>query len=162
SAGISGALVSIMKNTGTDNLDLGDVVVIQGNSPAVLGEIPVTNVSKTTTGYDSGVIGVVDSFIQVTTTIHNQSHKVSGKQAENQVSIERDTTRKGQTGDYIHVITHGEFKAIKVDASYGAVHPGDLLTSSPHPGYAMKAQPEIINGKPFYPNGCIIGKSLGS
>jgi hypothetical protein len=42
----------------------------------------------------------------------------------------------------------------KVDASYGAVRPGDLLTTSPTPGHAMRAfepQPGTILGKALEP-----------
>jgi hypothetical protein len=99
---------------------------------------------------------VVDSFIQITT----QSHKASS--ASNELSIQRDTGRKAKTGDYIHVITHGEFKAIKVDASYGAINPGDLLAASPNPGYAMKVTPKIIDGIEVAPMGSVIGKALGA
>ena len=42
----------------------------------------------------------------------------------------------------------------KVDASYGAIHPGDLLTTSDTPGYAMKASDPKI--------GTILGKAMGS
>jgi len=42
----------------------------------------------------------------------------------------------------------------KVDAQYGAVEMGDLLTTSPTPGYAMKA------GDPLKAFGCVIGKAL--
>ena len=44
----------------------------------------------------------------------------------------------------------------KVDASYGAINVGDLLTTSPTPGCAMKADPAKIVP------GCIIGKALES
>lgn len=50
----------------------------------------------------------------------------------------------------------------KVDASYGAIHAGDLLTTSSTPGYAMKAEPLEINGRTFYPSGIVLGKALGS
>ena len=41
---------------------------------------------------------------------------------------------------------------MKVDATYGAIQAGDLLTTSPTPGYAMKAtNPQI---------GTILGKAL--
>jgi hypothetical protein len=50
----------------------------------------------------------------------------------------------------------------RVDASYGAIHPGDLLTTSDTPGYAMKAEPTIINGRGFYPDGTILGKAMGT
>ena len=42
----------------------------------------------------------------------------------------------------------------KVDARYGAVEMGDLLTTSPTPGYAMKAD------DPFRAFGSVIGKAL--
>jgi len=50
----------------------------------------------------------------------------------------------------------------KVDASYGAINPGDVLTTSPTPGYAMKAEPLELNGRTFYPSGTILGKALGT
>jgi len=65
-------------------------------------------------------------------------------------------------GQYLSIVTLGVYKAVKVDASYGAVHPGDLLTASPNPGYAMKAQPIMIQGTSFYLPGTIIGKALGT
>lgn len=43
----------------------------------------------------------------------------------------------------------------KVDASYGAVSIGDLLTTSPTPGHAMKV------GDPASAFGAVIGKALG-
>lgn len=44
----------------------------------------------------------------------------------------------------------------KADASYGTIEPGDLLTTSPNPGHAMKAS------DPSRSFGATIGKSLGS
>jgi hypothetical protein len=48
----------------------------------------------------------------------------------------------------------------KVDASYAAIKPGDLLTTSDTPGYAMKAQPVEIGGIEIYRPGTTIGKAL--
>jgi hypothetical protein len=48
----------------------------------------------------------------------------------------------------------------KVDAAFGSIRPGDLLTSSPTPGYAMVAQPVTIGGIELYRPGTIIGKAL--
>ena len=50
----------------------------------------------------------------------------------------------------------------KVDASYGAITPGDLLTSSPTPGHAMKAQPILVDGVELHRSGTIVGKALES
>jgi hypothetical protein len=48
----------------------------------------------------------------------------------------------------------------KVDAGYAPIEPGDLLTTSPTPGYAMKAEPITIEGVEFYAPGSVIGKAL--
>lgn len=42
----------------------------------------------------------------------------------------------------------------KVDADHGAVEPGDLLTTSPTPGHAMKASDATLRG------GAVIGKAM--
>ncbi len=44
----------------------------------------------------------------------------------------------------------------KVDAQYGAIEIGDLLTTSPTPGYAMKAN------DPLRAFGAVIGKALST
>ncbi len=59
-----------------------------------------------------------------------------------------------QPGQYLSVVTLGAYKTIKVDASFGAVQPGDLLAASPNPGYAMKA----VDPKP----GTVVGKALSA
>jgi hypothetical protein len=50
----------------------------------------------------------------------------------------------------------------KVDASYRAIHPGDVLTTSSTPGYAMKAEPVDIAGVEIYKPSTVLGKSLGT
>lgn len=57
-----------------------------------------------------------------------------------------------QAEEYLSVVTLGAFTAIKVDATFGAIQPGDLLTPSPNPGYAMR----VTDAAP----GAIIGKAL--
>jgi hypothetical protein len=49
---------------------------------------------------------------------------------------------------------------VKADASYGPIQRGDLLTSSPTSGYAMKAQPVDVGGIEIHRPGTIIGKAL--
>jgi hypothetical protein len=50
----------------------------------------------------------------------------------------------------------------KVDATYGPIHPRDLLTTSDTPGYAMKAQPVNIGGVEIYRPGTTLGKAMGT
>ena len=61
-----------------------------------------------------------------------------------------------QPNGYANVVTLGSFKSVKVDASFGAIHAGDLLTTSPHAGYAMKATDRA------QASGATIGKALGN
>ncbi|MBP8273746.1 MAG: hypothetical protein KAY59_04910, partial [Acidobacteria bacterium] len=49
---------------------------------------------------------------------------------------------------------------IKVDATYGAVKVGDLLVTSPTPGYAMRSRPMLVGGVPVHRAGTILGKAL--
>ena len=49
---------------------------------------------------------------------------------------------------------------VKVSAENGPIRPGDLLTTSAAPGYAMLALPVDFNGIQFHLPGTIIGKAL--
>ncbi len=60
------------------------------------------------------------------------------------------------TSGYANVVTLGSYKGVKVDASFGAVHAGDLLVASTHAGYAMKATDRTQT------SGAVIGKALGN
>jgi len=51
---------------------------------------------------------------------------------------------------------------IKADAGYGSIKRGDLLTTSPTPGHAMKAQPVNVGGVEMHRPGTIVGKALES
>jgi hypothetical protein len=51
---------------------------------------------------------------------------------------------------------------IKVDASYGAIHAGDLLTTSATPGHAMRSEGISVNGVTMHRPGTILGKALQS
>jgi len=48
----------------------------------------------------------------------------------------------------------------KVDASFGPIAPGDLLTTSPNPGHAMRADLIDIGGVQIHRPGTILGKAL--
>jgi len=50
----------------------------------------------------------------------------------------------------------------RVDAGYGAIHPGDVLTTSATPGHAMKAVPVNAGGVEIYRPGTVLGKALGT
>ncbi len=66
----------------------------------------------------------------------------------------------GESGDgKVLVATTGRVR-VKVDASRGAIHIGDLLVTSDVPGLAMKSEPIKIGGRMMHMPGTIIGKAL--
>ncbi len=148
--GKSGFVVDIAQNDDTVPLSPGDVVSISGAGPAVLGEIPVIKVRRATTATAAGVVGVVDERFTLTTRV-----AASGAEGDAQEKLEATVEAvAADPGQYVTVVTLGAYKAIKVDATYGAISPGDLLVASPNSGYARRsAAPQP---------GTIIGKSLGS
>ena len=187
----AGYVVDIMQNTSADTLEAGDVVTIVGNSAPVLGQIPVVTVKKASSGYDTGVVGIVDQVMYVPDAAtkaaydaQEQAAKAAaaqraqllanvdlsqGKPDPGTVEMPKGTisdadgtlhalpnaSQVAANGGYASVVTLGAYKGIKVDASFGAVHAGDLLVSSPNPGYAMKATDRA------QANGAVIGKALG-
>jgi hypothetical protein len=49
---------------------------------------------------------------------------------------------------------------VKVDASNGPIHIGDLLVTSDIPGLAMKSEPITIGNRKMHMPGTLIGKAL--
>jgi hypothetical protein len=49
---------------------------------------------------------------------------------------------------------------VKVDASFGPIQVGDLLVSSPTPGYAMRSTPVELAGIQLHRPGTVLGKAL--
>jgi hypothetical protein len=50
----------------------------------------------------------------------------------------------------------------RVDAGYGAIYPGDVLTTSPTPGHAMKAVKVNAGSVTIYEPGTVLGKAMGT
>lgn len=133
----------------------GDVVEIVGSDTAVVGDLPVILVKKASSASTGAVLGPVDCALRLdpveVSETSKRSHRLQYGTPQYHVH-KRDGAI--QPGDYGRIVTLGAYRAIKVDASFGAVHPGDLLVSSPRPGYAMKAiDPKL---------GTVIGKALNS
>jgi hypothetical protein len=136
-----GYVVDVARNDDTEALAQGDLVVITGVTDPVLGAIPVPLVRKADVAASTAVVGVVDLAYRVDDT-------------EPGLPLALDEAGIIQPGDYLTIVTLGAFQAIKVDASYGAIRPGDLLVSSPTPGHAMRADDPRM--------GTVIGKALDS
>jgi hypothetical protein len=150
-----GYVAEIALNDGREPLELGDVVVITGAAEPILGSIPVPTIRKATEANSTGVIGVVDRrFVTRSGDVRTQETEAESPGYFEDSSVSMAESGGIAPGEYLGVVTLGSFSGIKVNASYGAIRPGDLLVSSDTPGYAMKAaNPQV---------GAVIGKALGS
>lgn len=124
---------------------VSDVALNAGTTPLESGggrrlvpsaeDIPVAKVVKATKVYQGGVVGVVDQHLVLA--------------GENNLRYQKESV---PVGEYLNVVTLGMFRAVKADASFGPIRPGDLLLASVHAGYAMKAADRLqalgaTNGK---------------
>jgi hypothetical protein len=66
----------------------------------------------------------------------------------------------GEKGEGRLLVAHSGRVRVKVDASFGAIHAGDLLVTSPIEGVAMVSQPVSIGGLQVHRPGTILGKAL--
>ena len=66
----------------------------------------------------------------------------------------------GEEGTDKAKVAHSGRVTVKADAQYGAIRTGDLLVSSPTPGYAMRSEPVVIGGTPIHRPGTLMGKAL--
>lgn len=116
-----------------EDFDVADPTVVEPGTVMVLGEEGKLQPSQT--AYDKKVAGVVSGA---------GAHKPGLILDKQEASESR-----------MPIALMGKVYC-KVDAQYGAVEVGDLLTTSPTPGHAMKA------GDPFKAFGTVIGKALQS
>jgi hypothetical protein len=66
----------------------------------------------------------------------------------------------GERGANKSLVAQSGRVRVKVDAKYGAIRPGDLLVTSPTPGYAMKSKAVMVHGVALHRPGTILGKAL--
>jgi hypothetical protein len=66
----------------------------------------------------------------------------------------------GEAGANKSLVAQSGRVRVKVDASYGAVNAGDLLVTSPTPGFAMVSKPLHVDGAEMHRPGTILGKAL--
>jgi len=104
----------------------------------------------------AGTVVVLDSTKsnQVTSSSVSYDTRVAG------VISERPGLALGEKSDSkVLVATTGRVK-VKVDASKGPIHIGDLLVTSDVPGVAMKSEPVEFAGRKMHMPGTLIGKAL--
>lgn len=114
---------------------------VQASGPLPAGTVVVIDpqtrnqVLPASQAFDSRVAGVVS----------NRPGILLGEAAEGKVKV-------AQSGRVM----------VKADASYGPITPGDLLTTSPTPGHAMRSRPISLGETTIHRPGTVLGKALES
>ena len=104
----------------------------------------------------TGTVVVLDSTKsnQVVRSTQSYDTRVAG------VVSEKPGIALGESGaNKVLVATTGRV-LVKVDASNGSIHIGDLLVTSDIPGLAMKSEPITIGNRKMHMPGSLIGKAL--
>jgi hypothetical protein len=176
--GKGGYVTDQFVNAHGDALEQGDVVVLGGKDAAltfgVNDNIPIPEADMAQEAYDTRVCGIV-AEVHGEVTRRAQKETAPGMEApkpkrtrggrarpeptprafttEELDELKNTEVKPGQIGT---MVTLGAYAHCKVDAKYGAIEVGDLLTTSPTKGHAQKVlEPEKAVG-------AIIGKALGS
>jgi len=106
----------------SESVEPGDVLVIDRDTAGLM--------RRGFEGHDSGVVGVV---------LDSQSPALSGEEVEAETALHAEVAMAGVV-------------KCKVDATYGAIWPGNLLVTSPTSGHAMRTESPLP--------GTIVGKAL--
>jgi len=146
----TGFVADLCRNASGRVLEPGDVVVVTGCEPAVLGSVPVPLVAKADKAGQTGVVGVVDSR-QIVDPAGTEPDDGPTAMRANPAQV-RHAPGSIEPGDYLLVATLGAYQGVRIDASYGSVRPGDLLVTSPHAGFAMRTDSPQT--------GTVVGKAL--
>ncbi len=150
---IHGHFSDTMRNTGSSDLHPGDIVVagdsMGGVSP--LDSKPVASAVVAGKAYDSGVLGVVEQRWV-------PGDPNAAMTAKARLGYFDPNTTVIHPGDYMSVVTLGTCQTVRVTASNGPIHVGDLLTTSDTAGMAMRVgDKDKVNAI-----GAIVGKALGN
>jgi hypothetical protein len=66
----------------------------------------------------------------------------------------------GEPSDSKAMVAQSGRVRVKADARYGAIRIGDLLVTSPTPGYAMRSKPVKVGAQALHRPGTLLGKAL--
>lgn len=145
-------------NSNDETLEEGDVVVLGETRVSMfVGEgdkIPIPEVDRASKAGDTRVCGIVAEAhgeSVATSKRKNAPQELREFTADEREELDTTQVEPGQVGT---MVTLGTFATCKVDAGYGAIQTGDLLTTSDTPGHAMKV------ADPTQTVGAILGKAL--
>jgi hypothetical protein len=156
---LSGGNVGIGKNNPSVPLDVVGDLTASGTITGGTIKAKYQDVAEWVLSSESiptGTVVVLDSTKsnQVVSSTQSYDTRVAG------VVSEKPGIALGEGGaNKVLVATTGRV-LVKVDASNGPIHIGDLLVTSDIPGLAMKSEPITIGNRKMHMPGTLIGKAL--
>jgi hypothetical protein len=153
-----GPLLLVAQNGATTALEAGDVVAASGlGTPFAGGASPMARVERMNPARAVGVAGVVYGRL-VTREVVDEIEGPKGP--EQRVRIEAHSAGGPVApGEHLLMVVLGPCQ-VKVDATSGAIHPGDPLMISGAAGRAALARPLTVQGVTFLPPGLTVGTAL--
>jgi len=138
----------------SEKLRVAGNVVVDGNIGAKYQD--VAEWVETSVPLEAGTVVIVDPARsnRVLRSARAYDTRVAGA-----VSAQPGLVLGERTEGKVTVAQSGRVR-VKVDASRGAIRIGDLLVTSPTPGYAMRSRPMLIDGKAIHRPGTLLGKAL--
>ena len=138
----------------TAKLQVAGNVVVDGNIGAKYQD--VAEWVETAEPLEAGTVVIVDPMEsnQVVPSSRAYDTRVAGAVSRQPGLV------LGEPGDSKSLIAQSGRVRIKVDATYGAIKPGDLLVTSPTPGHAMLSKPIKVGGQLLHRPGTLVGKAL--
>ena len=153
---LAGALMQLVQNGGAEPLEPGDLAVFSGMAASLqAGGPPVVQVARATTAASTAVAGVVYSRFNIAAVTQERDAMGGGPAGDPEV------TPAGPVppGQYLLLVVQGPAQ-VKVDATAGALQPGDLLASAPLAAHAGRAPEVTVAGVSSAVPGTILGKAL--
>jgi hypothetical protein len=159
------SLSVIARNDGPVPLQAGDLVAVTGvDRPLLGGGTPMPNVRRAG-GRFTGVIGVVESRVELTVVDPTQERGERGAALSN---VEREdviheelhsVAGDAAPGEYVSIVVFG-VTDVKVDAAGGAIEPGQRLTAANVSGHARGLQSRLLDGMTVTEGAPTIGIAL--
>lgn len=152
---LSGAIMQIMQNSGSQPLEAGDVVAFSGVGQTLKNGGVTIQVEQATDASSTAVAGVV--YERYNPAVLNETRSPEGSPD----GAIHDVLLSGAAGpgDYVLVVVQG-LAQVKVSAVSGTVKTGDLLSTSASKGAAGRAAEVNVDGAQFTLPGTVFAKAL--
>ncbi len=157
---LTGAIMQVVQNTGSDPLEPGDVAVFTGvdanfgskvNAASALGGMPMVQVGRASATNGSAVAGVVYSGFNIDALLDDDAEAA-------QANAEINLPGPIPPGGYLLLVTHGAVQ-VKAKALNSSIQPGDLLVAAGETNGVARAAEKTIAGGGNEP-GAVFAKAL--